>query len=263
MKNSLKHYIKELTETTAAKERIESELKVAHDIQMSLLPKRFPERKEFNIYAILEPAREVGGDLYDFFLLGEDHFFFLIGDVSGKGVPAALFMAVAKTLLNRLAEKCTDPSLVLAQVNKELCRENESSMFVTLFCGLLNFKTGDLLFSNAGHNPPLMIRSGQRVEWLKVPEGFVLGGMEDAIYRTERILMDRGDRILLYTDGVTEAMNREKAFYSEKRLMSEVERGKSGSVEGLVEVVLRSVKKFTEGESLSDDITLLALQFNG
>ena len=155
MKNSLKQYIKELTETTAAKERIESELKVAHDIQMSLLPKLFPERKEFDIYATLEPAREVGGDLYDFSLLEEDRLFFLVGDVSGKGVPAALFMAVAKTLLNRLAERCTDPSLVLTQVNKELCRENESSMFVTLFCGLLDFKTGDLLFSNAGHNPPL------------------------------------------------------------------------------------------------------------
>jgi sigma-B regulation protein RsbU (phosphoserine phosphatase) len=125
-------------------------------------------------------------------------------------------MAVAKTLLNRLAEKCTDPSLVLAQVNKELCRENESSMFVTLFCGLLNFKTGDLLFSNAGHNPPLMIRSGQKPEWIKVPEGFVLGAVEDAVYRTERIFLEPGDRMLLYTDGVTEAMNREKASMMKK-----------------------------------------------
>jgi len=263
MKNSLKQYIKELTETTAAKERIESELKVAHDIQMGLLPKLFPERKEFDIYATLEPAREVGGDLYDFSLLGDDRLFFLVGDVSGKGVPAALFMAVAKTLLNHLAEKCTDPSLVLAQVNKELCRENESTMFVTLFCGLLNFKTGDLLFSNGGHNPPLMVRSGQKPEWLKVPEGFVLGVMEDAVYRTERIVLDPGDRMLLYTDGVTEAMNRKKAFYSEKRLMSAVERRKSASVEALIQEVLRSVREFTEGESLSDDVTLLALQFNG
>lgn len=263
MKTSLKQYIKELTETTAAKERIESELRVAHDIQMGLLPKCFPERKEFDVYAILEPAREVGGDLYDFSLLGEDHLFFLVGDVSGKGVPAALFMAVAKTLLNRLAEKCTDPSLALAQVNKELCRENESSMFVTLFCGLLNFKTGDLLFSNAGHNPPLMIRSGQRPEWIKVPEGFILGVLEDAIYRTERIVLDPGDRILLYTDGVIEAMNREKAFYCEKRLMSAVEKGKSASVEALIREVLQSVKEFTEGEALSDDITLLAVQFKG
>jgi sigma-B regulation protein RsbU (phosphoserine phosphatase) len=263
MKTSLKQYIKELTETTAAKERIESELKIAHDIQMGLLPKLFPEKKEFDIYATLEPAREVGGDLYDFSLLGDDHLFFLVGDVSGKGVPAALFMAVAKTLLNRLAEKCTDPSLVLTQVNKELYRENESSMFVTLFCGVLNLKTGDLLFSNAGHNPPLMIRSGQRPEWLKVPEGFVLGVVEDAAYRTERILLSPGDRILLYTDGVTEAMSREKAFYSEKRLMSAVEKGKSAPVEALIQEVLRSVKEFTEGEALSDDITLLALQFKG
>jgi sigma-B regulation protein RsbU (phosphoserine phosphatase) len=266
MKASLKQYIKELTETTAAKERIEGELKAAHDIQMSLLPKLFPpfpERKEFDIYAKLEPAREVGGDLYDFFLLGEDRLFFLVGDVSGKGVPAALFMAVTKTLVKRMAEKCIDPSLVLTQVNQELCRDNESMMFVTLFCGLLNFKTGELLFSNAGHNPPLVIRSGQKPEWLKVPEGFVLGAMEDAVYRIERIFLDLGDTILLYTDGVTEAMDRERAFYSEKRLMSAVERGKSASVEGLIQEVLRSVKEFTKGESLSDDVTLLALQFKG
>ena len=147
MKSSLKEYIQQLTETTASKERIESELKIAHDIQMSILPKifpPFPNRKEFDIYAVIEPAREVGGDFYDFFFTDDENFCFVIGDVSGKGVPASLFMAVAKTLLNLLAEKCTDPSLVLAQVNKELCRENESSMFVTLFCGLLNFKTGDL-----------------------------------------------------------------------------------------------------------------------
>ncbi len=266
MKTSLKQYIKELTETTAAKERIESELKVAHDIQMSLLPKLFPpfpERKEFDIYAMLEPAREVGGDLYDFFLLGEDRLFFLVGDVSGKGIPAALFMAVTKTLLKRMAEKCIDPSLVLTQVNQELCRDNESMMFVTLFCGLLNFKTGELLFSNAGHNPPLVIRSGQKPEWLKVPEGFVLGAMEDAVYRIERIFLDLGDRILLYTDGVTEAMDREKAFYSEKRLMSAVERAKSASVGALIQEVFRSVKEFTEGESLSDDVTLLGSPIQG
>jgi sigma-B regulation protein RsbU (phosphoserine phosphatase) len=265
MKTSLKQYIKELTETTAAKERIESELKVAHDIQMSLLPKifpPFPERKEFDIYATLEPAQEVGGDLYDFFLLSGDRLFFLVGDVSGKGVPAALFMAVTKTLLRRMAEKCIDPSLVLAQVNQELCRDNESTMFVTLFCGLLNFKTGDLLFSNAGHNPPLIIRSGQKPEWLKVPEGFLLGVMEDAVYRTEKILLNPGDKILSYTDGVIEAMDRKKAFYSEKKLYSTVEKETNVPVDHLIRKVLQSIKEFRDGESLSDDLTLLALQFN-
>ena len=266
MKTSLKQYIKELTETTAAKERIVSELKVAHDIQMSLLPKHFPpfpERKEFDIFAILEPAREVGGDLYDFFLVGDDHLFFVVGDVSGKGVPAAIFMAVGKTLLNRLVEKGTDPSHVLAKVNKELCRGNESAMFVTLFCGMLNFKTGNLLFSNAGHNPPLLVRSGQKPEWIKVPEGFILGCIEDATYKTEMIVLNPGDRIFLYTDGVTEAMNREKAFYSKERLTSAVEKEKNASVEALTHEVFRSVKVFTDGEPLSDDITLLAIQFNG
>ena len=160
MRSALKEYIVDLKETTAIKERIESELKIAHTIQMSFLPKHFPpfpEKQEFDIYAALIPAKEVGGDLYDFFLLDDRHLFFSIGDVSGKGVPAALFMAVTKTLMKGIASENITPSDILERTNRELCVDNDTMMFCTVFCGILNFATGELAYANAGHNPPLII----------------------------------------------------------------------------------------------------------
>jgi phosphoserine phosphatase RsbU/P len=164
MKESLKEYIQQLTETTASKERIESELKIAHDIQMSILPKifpPFPDRKEFDIYAVIEPAREVGGDFYDFFFVDDEHLCFVIGDVSGKGVPASLFMAVTKTLIKGKAVWDADPGRVLTKVNTDLNQGNEACMFVTIFIGILNTKTGEVLYANGGHNPPLILRRRQ------------------------------------------------------------------------------------------------------
>jgi len=266
MKSALKEYIANLAETTAAKERYESELKIAKTIQMSFLPKHFPpfpQNVEFDIYATLESAKEVGGDLYDFFLLDADHLFFSIGDVSGKGVPAALFMAAAKTLMKGTASRETTPSDVLAQVNRELCLENESMMFVTVFCGILNFRTGELLYSNAGHNPPLFLRRGQPPEWLPLPDGFFLGTMEEAVYETRQLLLAPGDTLLLYTDGVTEAMDAAKGFYGEERLIHLAAEGSLKPPEELVREVLGSVRAFAGSEPQSDDITLLALTFRG
>jgi sigma-B regulation protein RsbU (phosphoserine phosphatase) len=266
MKSALKEYIANLAETTAAKERYESELKIAKTIQMSFLPKHFPpfpQNVEFDIYATLESAKEVGGDLYDFFLLDADHLFFSIGDVSGKGVPAALFMAAAKTLMKGTASRETTPSDVLAQVNRELCLENESMMFVTVFCGILNFRTGELLYSNAGHNPPLFLRRGRPPEWLSLPDGFFLGTMEEAVYETRELLLAPGDTLLLYTDGVTEAMDTAKGFYGEERLIRLAAEGSLKPPEELVREVLGSVRAFAGSEPQSDDITLLALTFRG
>ncbi len=266
MKVALKEYIANLAETTAAKERYESELKIARTIQMSFLPKKFPpfpENVEFDIYATLVSAKEVGGDLYDFFLLDEDHLFFSIGDVSGKGVPAALFMAAAKTLMKGTAGRNISPAEVLARVNRELCLENDSMMFVTVFCGVLNFRTGEVVYSNAGHNPPLVLRPGRPPEWLPLPDGFFLGTMEDAAYETRRILLAPGDMVLLYTDGVTEAMNGQKAFYQEERLIRVAENHEQGSPEELVREIIESVRAFAGNEPQSDDITLLALAFRG
>jgi sigma-B regulation protein RsbU (phosphoserine phosphatase) len=266
MRLALKEYISHLTETTKARERIESELKIARSIQMNFLPKRFPpfpERREFDIFAVLEPAKQVGGDLYDFFFLDEDHLFFSIGDVSDKGVPAALFMAVTKTLMKGIAEQNRDPAEVLDRVNGELCHGNESSMFVTLFCAVLDLRSGRLCYSNAGHNPPLVLHRDGSQQWLALPPGLVLGGMEEAVYQSRELVMAPGDKLLLYTDGVTEAMNPEGAFYSEARLLAQAQEGVADSAESLVARVMASVRRFSAGAAQSDDITLLALSYKG
>jgi sigma-B regulation protein RsbU (phosphoserine phosphatase) len=266
MRLALKEYIHHLTETTRARERIESELKIARSIQMSFLPKRFPpfpERHEFDIFAVLEPAKEVGGDLYDFFFLDDTHLFFSIGDVSDKGVPAALFMAVTKTLMKGIAEQRIEPSEVLKRVNGELCQGNDSSMFVTLFCAVLDLRNGRLRYSNAGHNPPLLLRLGHEPQWMALPPGLVLGGMEEAVYQTRELILSPGDRLLLYTDGVTEAMDASATLYAEARLLDQARAAGPGGTEALVTQVLESVRRFSAGAPQSDDITMLALTYRG
>lgn len=265
MRQALKEHIASLVETTAAKERLDSELKIARTIQMSFLPKRFPpfpERDEFSIFAFLEPAKEVGGDLYDFFLRDEDHLFFVIGDVSDKGVPAALFMAVTKTLIKGVAEGGTEPSDILEKVNVELCRDNETMMFVTVVCGSLNLRSGELRLANAGHGSPLLLRRGV-AERLPLPRELVLGAMEDVSYTTYSTTLQPGDKLVLYTDGVTEAMDGAKVLYSEERLERILLTHASDSTERLVQTVLEDVRSHTAGEPQSDDITLLALEYRG
>ncbi len=266
MKVALKEYINNLAETTAAKERIESELKIARTIQMSFLPKRFPpfrESESFEVYATLEPAREVGGDLYDFSLLDEDHLFFAVGDVSDKGVPAALFMAVTKTLLKGMAELQLSPSEILERVNNELCRENESMMFVTVFCGILNFKSGKLEYSNAGHEPPLLLRPGNRPQWLELPSGFILGINEDSPYQTREIKLIPGDMMLIYTDGVTEALDKDLKLFSSDQLLAAVDGSTAVTAEGLVNTILDVVKDYSADVQQADDITVMAIRYKG
>ncbi len=266
MKGALKEYISNLAETTAAKERIESELKIARAIQMSFLPKKFPpfpERREMDIYATLIPAREVGGDLYDFFLLDGDHLFFSIGDVSGKGVPAALFMAVTKTLMKGMADRDLAPSALLEAVNGELCRENETSMFVTIFCGVLDLKSGRLSCTAAGHPAPLLIRAGKDPEPLVIGQGFLLGALEGVTYRTTEIVLAPGDNLLLYTDGVTEAQNGNREFYGEARLRRVAAVHAAGGTASLVDAVVADVRSFAGDAPQYDDITLLSVVYQG
>ena len=266
MRYALKEYIVDLKETTAIKERIESELKVAHTIQMSFLPKHFPpfpEKQEFDIYATLIPAKEVGGDLYDFFLLDDRHLFFSIGDVSGKGVPAALFMAVTKTLMKGIASENLTPSDILERTNRELCVDNDTMMFCTVFCCILNFETGELAYSNAGHNPPLIISAEHKSEWLKVAPEVMLGVMEDVGYKTQLTTLKPGSSLILYTDGVTEAMDHENKLYSNDRLIQMLEMEKSDCAQELVENIVLSVREFVGAVAQSDDITVLALTFKG
>jgi serine phosphatase RsbU (regulator of sigma subunit) len=266
MRLALKEYIANLAETTAAKSRIESELKIAHAIQMSFLPKRLlPGRagEAFELEALLEPAKEVGGDLYDYFLLDDDHLFFTVGDVSDKGVPAALFMAVTKTLIKGIASRETPPSEVLARVNRELCSENTEAMFVTVFCAMLDLRTGELRYSNAGHNPPLVIRESGVAEWLDVPPGLVLGVDPGTDYETRTGRLRPGETLLVYSDGVTEAMNPERQLYSDARLKETAGACAGQEPAETVETVIRSAREFAAGATQSDDITVLAVRYKG
>jgi sigma-B regulation protein RsbU (phosphoserine phosphatase) len=264
MRLALKDYIRNLTETTVAKERIESELKIARNIQMSFLPKAFPPLPGKNIVEIsarLEPAREIGGDLYDYCLIDENHLFFAVGDVSDKGIPAALFMAVTKTLLKGIAETGMDPSEILRRCNVELCGENDSLMFVTVFCGILDLRTGRLQYSNAGHEHPIIVRRGGQPEILPVPEGFFLGVEEDSRYQTMEIELDPEDKLIVYTDGVTEAVNAEQKMYSHAKLMDTVRSCSSLSAEAIAAKILESVHQYSLGIAQADDITVLAVSF--
>lgn len=266
MKSALKHYIANLAETTAAKERIESELKIAHNIQMNFLPKRFPpfpDCPSFEIYADLEPAREVSGDLYDYFLLDEKHLFFTVADVSGKGIPAALFMAVTKTLLKGIALSGTELPEIFRRVNLELCQDNQEVMFVSAFSGVLDIETGELTYTNAGHLPPIMASRGGGTSWLTLPDGLFLGIFDHSEYQVRKTTLLPGDVLLAYTDGVTEAMNQQGVLYSGERLLQLVESLPIDSSRRLVDEIIQSVREYTAGPVPSDDVTVLAILFKG
>ncbi|MFH1305097.1 MAG: SpoIIE family protein phosphatase [Candidatus Omnitrophota bacterium] len=266
MRGALKKYIKELTQTTIDKERMKSELKIAHSIQMGILPKKFPpfpERDEFDIYAVLEPAREVGGDFYDFFFIDDERVCFVAGDVSGKGVPAALFMTMTKMLIKVYAGQFKEPDKTMAMVNKELSRDNGSCMFVTIFCAMLDLKTGELCYTNGGHNSPVIMRAGKRrAEYLPEIGGPAVGVIENASYEKAKLVLAPGDMICVYTDGITEAFDGKGAMFGDEGL----EKAAAGSLprdgaKGLVERVLHEVKLFTGDTPMSDDMTILALEY--
>lgn len=265
MNNSLKEYIKDLTETTAAKERIQSELKVATDIQASLLPRLFPaypDRPEFDVFASMDPAKEVGGDFYDFFFIDKDNLCFLIADVADKGVPAALYMMVAKTLLKTEGQRLGEPDQILTCVNNALAVDNESCMFATVFCAILDTRSGEVRFANAGHNPPLLInRQGTR--YLALKAGFVLGPMADSAYECERITLHPGDTLFLYTDGVTEAKDPDDVLYGESQLRHDLAHGPQEDLTEMIHAIRAAVSRHANGAEQSDDVTMLAIRYRG
>jgi phosphoserine phosphatase RsbU/P len=266
MVEALRQYIVDLRETTAAKERIESELKIASDIQMSILPRTFPafpERPEFDIYATIKPAREVGGDFYDFFFVDDDHLLFVIGDVSGKGVPASLFMAITRTLLKASASGEALPTAILDKVNDRLAEDNESCVFVTVFCGILNINSGEVIYANGGHNPPLIIRSDDSVDLIPMPRGMALGVMEGTPYELAKLTLKPGDVLFTYTDGVTEAMNPLYELFSEKRLREDLFTARHESLVEISQSLMKQILVFADGAQQSDDITIMALKYHG
>ena len=251
----------------AAKERIESELTVARDIQKNIVPKifpPFPDVPEIDIHASIESAKEVGGDLYDFFFVDDDHLFFVIGDVSGKGVPASLFMAVSITLLKAKTKEGMQADNILYKVNNDLCTDNEASMFVTTFCGIINIRTGEVVYSNGGHNPPYIRRSSGDVEPLPCHSGLPLGVMEDFAFDREVVSLKPGDTLIIYTDGVTEAINRQDEFFTDGRLEECLHKtGSARSACDLVHSISGAVHAFAAGAVQSDDIALLVITYNG
>src|SRR5262245_36245554 len=264
MEHALRQSVRELKETTSAKERIESELKIARDIQLSMVPKTFPpfpNRPEFDLYATLIPAREVGGDFYDFFFIDDNHLCFAIGDVSGKGIPAALFMGVTRTLFRTTASNVSGPDKILSLLNLEMCRNNDTCMFVTVFCAVLDIRTGEVEYSNGGHNLPYLISRGETAS-LKNTGGMALGFTEGATFRSAKIGLRAGDELFLYTDGVTEAMDEGGNQFSEPRL-EEFLRQKNGdsSATELVRGAVDQVRRHSAGAPQSDDITALTLKY--
>ena len=237
---------------------LQNELEIAREIQAAMIPQKFPpfpERKEIEIFAHMIAAKKVGGDFYDFFFIDENHFGFAIGDVSGKGVPAALFMAVSRTLLKSTAFREKAAKDVLSSVNKLLRDEKTNAMFVTLFYGILD--------SNAGHNPPLVVKRGGKIVPLDLTEDFVLGAISYSEYHSKKIKIQPGESILLHTDGVTEAMNHEYEQYSDERLHARLNSQKQLSPTELVHSILEDVNAFSAGAEQSDDITVMALKYNG
>lgn len=261
-------YVQNLTAVTAERERLGAELNVATQIQADMLPRNFPafpERKEFDIYATMTPAREVGGDFYDFFLVDPDHLAVVIADVSGKGVPAALFMVIAKTLIKNHAQSGMAPEDVFSQVNNQLCENNEAGMFVTALLGVLEISTGQFTYVNAGHNPPLAALGGAGYTWLAGKRNFVLAGMENVRYRQQQIRLQPGDRLFLYTDGVTEAQDPQGQLYTEQRLQTFWQRKdlQALSLQEQLQQLHGDIAAFAGGAEQADDITMLLLAIKG
>lgn len=256
----LKRYISE------AEARIDAELEVARAIQSSSLPSVFPPyplRRDFDIYASMNAAKEVGGDFYDFYLVDDDTLAFIVADVSGKGIPAAMFMMTAKAMLKSCAESGMAVNDVFTTVNQKLCEGNEAEMFVTAWMGVLDLKTGKMNIANAGHNPPLVCRKDGSFEFFKVRPGLVLGGMEGIRYRCGELQLQPGDEIFLYTDGVTEATNPSQELFGDDRLQELLNANRSAGVEELCRLVKAGVDTFADGEAQFDDITMLALKYKG
>ena len=253
---TLKRYIKE------AAAKIDEELEFAKQIQYSSLPTVFPKNHAFRLFAYMITAKEVGGDFYDFYMLNDSTIAFLIADVSGKGIPAAMFMMRAKTVIRDLAERGLEPDEIFTIANEKLCENNDAGMFVTAWLGILDTKTGLMKFANAGHNPPLFKRMGENFEYMKARSGLFLAGMEGIKYRKNELQLIPGDRIYLYTDGVTEATDNNTELYGEDRLLSFVNALGDAEPEKLCKSIKYDVDKFVETAPQFDDITMLALNFD-
>lgn len=265
MQHQLAEYVENLKETTSAKEKIESELRIAREIQMAMIPHTFPpfpDLLQISLFARLKSAKEVGGDLYDFFNIDKYKFCFAIGDVSGKGVPASLFMAVTRTLLRSISDKEKSASTIVGNLNKSLAFNNESNMFVTFFLGILDLETGWLHYSNAGHNPPVLISHEGKVTMFKTANAIPLGLFDDFNYTESKIRLSRGDMIFTYTDGVTEAENEKSELFGEEQMLRVIKKVDHPEPNTLIEKMGAAIEEHVKGFLQSDDITMMTIKYN-
>ncbi|MCR4948607.1 MAG: SpoIIE family protein phosphatase [Treponema sp.] len=263
MSLDMNRYIRDLTNATAEKERLGAELNVAKKIQAEMLPRVFPpydNHKEVELFASMEPAKEVGGDFYDFYMIDDDHFAVVVGDVSGKGVPAALFMVITKTLLKDTAAHELDPAKIFEHVNNILCEGNESGLFVTCWMGIITLSTGELKFANAGHNAPIIIQNGE-IKYLTTKPNLMLAGMNGLPYTTHTTKLAKDDQLFIYTDGVTEATNIYNELYGENRLLTVMKAGIGKNPRDVISIVRNDINSFVQEAPQFDDITMLEMAF--
>lgn len=263
MTRELLLYTQSLKKITAEKERISAELELARSIQTSMLPSifpPFPHRSEFDIFASMTPAKEVGGDFYDFFLVDDNHLALVMADVSGKGVPAALFMVIAKTLLKNCAQDGLSPKQIFQKVNGQLCENNKEQLFVTAWLGILEISTGKITAANAGHEYPAIKRAAGAYELYKDNHGFVLGGMESSVYSEYELFLSSGDKLFLYTDGVTEATNEKNELYGTAKMLETLNRLKSADAHDTLKLLKEDIEDFAGERPPFDDTTMLCLE---
>ena len=263
METDMVSYIENLTAATAEKERIGAELSIAATIQETTLPDEFPafpDRSEFDIYASMTPAKMVGGDFYNFFFIDDDHLAMEIADVSGKGIPAALFMMITNILIQNVTKMGGTPAEILTYVNNEVCRRNRADMFVTVWLGILEISTGKLVSANAGHDDPAVYRRDGRFEIVKEKHGFVIGGMEGMRYKNNEITLNPGDKLFLYTDGVPEATDQNDEMFTVGRTIDALNEHKEEAPKQIIEGVRDSVSAFVGDAPQFDDMTMLCFE---
>lgn len=264
METDINQYIQNITAVTAEKERIGAELNIATQIQSSMLPcifPPFPNREEFDIYASMTPAKEVGGDFYDFFMVDDRHIAIVMADVSGKGVPAALFMVIGKTLIKDHTQPGIDLGDIFSKVNNLLCESNSEDMFITAFEGVLNLVTGEFRYVNAGHEMPFIRKKNESFEAYKIRPGFVLAGMEGMRYKSGSMMLEPGDMIFQYTDGVTEATNAQNELFGMDRLQTTLNSVKENDTHAILTAVKNGIDTFVGDAPQFDDITMLCLDY--
>ena len=266
MEEQIETYIADITQITAERERISTELNLATRIQAAFVPHLFPpfpDRPEFNLYATMDPAKEVGGDFYDFFLIDEDHLCLVMADVSGKGVPAALFMMASKIILQSCAMLGQSPAAILTKTNEAICSNNQEGMFVTVWLGILEISTGKLKAANAGHEYPVVKKAEGDFELLKDKHGFVIGGMSGVRYREYELQLTPGAKLFVYTDGVPEANNEGNELFGTERMLAALNEVKDGAPEDILRTVRRAVDGFVREAEQFDDLTMLCLEYKG